>query len=743
MEYDYSGEKFLERLFNDLYLSEEVQHTSKKDERKEVSIKKYMDRLDRIHKLANTEEKKEILKQFYYRKYVINENNIPSGLDKKEIIEGQKKRLSMWIDYLTDENAKYPMWAKYWAFQGMLKLGTLDEVRGIYQRRTKETIAPFVEANPEIIAQCIDNMINYIKSKQTSNNEIKPMLETGSFKKLYEYYEKKFKNNIKKSGTNIGKWVKYNEGSKNDAIKLCKSLENKSTGWCTASEGMAINQVCGGGGYPGGDFYVYYTLDENNEYTNPRIAIRMEGKTSIGEIRGIAEHQNLEEEMIDILESKLNEMTFIDKKDVYKNIKIVNELRELYQIYRKYVLKEELNFEELMSLYTKKYGFGWENDPTAIKIKTNYKIGNKKTFLEVFKQKADALKYASKELLGDKEIILKVVRQDGKKLFYASEELQGDKEVVLEAIKKYGYALEYASEELQRDKEVVLEAVKQDGKALIYASEELQGDKEVVLEAVKQAGEALCYASEELKRDKEVVIEAVRQDGYALECASEELRNDKEVVLEAVKQDGYALEYASEELQRDKEVVLEAIKQNGRTLKYASEELQRDKEVILEAVRQDGEALRYASEELQRNKKVVIEAVRQDGFALYHASKKLQGDKEVVLEALKQNVFALKYVSEELRNDKDFIILCVHKYPESFKKLIKEFENELNNAKPSVFNRNSLTFYNFIYDIAKCELDKMAKSKFKDIKPAKKVSSIVDDTPVMDVEESDEIVIKR
>jgi len=198
MEYDYSGEKFLERLFKDLYLSEEVQHTSKKGERKGVAIKKYMDRLDRIHKLANTEEKKEILKQFYYRKYVINENNIPSGLDKKEIIEGQKKRLSMWIDYLTNENAKYPMWAKYWAFQGMLKLGTLDEVRGIYQRRTKETIAPFVEANPEIIAQCIDDMINYIKSKQSSNTEIKPMLETGSFKKLYEYYEKKFNNNIKK-----------------------------------------------------------------------------------------------------------------------------------------------------------------------------------------------------------------------------------------------------------------------------------------------------------------------------------------------------------------------------------------------------------------------------------------------------------------------------------------------------------------------------------------------------------------
>ena len=48
---------------------------------------------------------------------------------------------------------------------------------------------------------------------------------------------------------------------------------------------MAINQVCGGGNYSGGDFYVYYTK-EDDKYTMPRIAIRMNGKTNIGEIRG-------------------------------------------------------------------------------------------------------------------------------------------------------------------------------------------------------------------------------------------------------------------------------------------------------------------------------------------------------------------------------------------------------------------------------------------------------------------------
>ena len=44
----------------------------------------------------------------------------------------------MWINYLIDENAKYPMWAKYWAFRGMLKIGAYDEATDTYKKRSEK-----------------------------------------------------------------------------------------------------------------------------------------------------------------------------------------------------------------------------------------------------------------------------------------------------------------------------------------------------------------------------------------------------------------------------------------------------------------------------------------------------------------------------------------------------------------------------------------------------------------------------
>ena len=43
----------------------------------------------------------------------------------------------------------------------------------------------------------------------------------------------------------------------------------------------------------GGDFYVYYSINENREPVIPRVAIRMEGD-HIAEVRGIAHDQNVD-----------------------------------------------------------------------------------------------------------------------------------------------------------------------------------------------------------------------------------------------------------------------------------------------------------------------------------------------------------------------------------------------------------------------------------------------------------------
>ncbi len=712
MKEDYLGEKFLNRLYKDLYLSEEVQHTSEKDDKKEEAIKKYMDRLKKVHNLANTESKKNLLKSFYFRKYIIKEENIPYGLNKKEIIDSQKKRLSMWIDYLTDDDAMYPMWAKYWAFQGMLKLGTYDEARNVYQRRSDNTLAPFVDANPEIISNCIFNMMNYLESKETLNLEIKPILESGSFKKLYEYYENKFNlANKQKTNSTQGIWIKYNYKNKDDANKLAFSLENKGTKWCTANESMAINQICGGGGYLGGDFYVYYTLDDENKYTIPRIAIRMNETKSIGEIRGVAENQNLEEEMMNPLESKLNEMLFLSDEERNNQLTIINDLKELYKIHKKTVYKIDLNENEIVLLYTKKYGFGWENDPMVMKtidlrdiiidldriknlddkcrifskniniIPKTFVIYDKQFMLRLLEYDIHAFQFGNEELKNDLEIVLSLinkkasnfkslnekfrndrdfilsaVKQNGLVFKYISNEFKNDREIILEALKENVYSFEFVSEKVKNDKDFVLSAVKENGLVLEFVSEELKHDKTVILEAIRQNGNALQFAGEEIKNDREISLEVVKKNGLNLGATSEKYKDDREFVLSAIKQNGKSLQYASERLKNDREIVLEAIKKYPTAISYASERLKRDRQIVLEAVRKDGNVLFYLSKEIRNDKQIALEAVKQNGYAIINLTKELKRDKEVLTKAIKENADVFSFIDDDLKKDKNFVL---------------------------------------------------------------------------------------
>ena len=260
--------------------------------------------------------------------------------------------------FLSEDAKVYPFWAKYWAFQGMLKLGTYDKAKGIFNKRDKNTISPFVDLNREALAMSIDLMIKILNKEEIDDKELENLVKTGSFQKIYTHILTKVLNNNKNIiKRNIGEWVKYNQGS--DHLPLVKSLEGYNTGWCTAGECTAKNQL------KNGDFYVYYTLDENDEYKVPRVAIRMEyGK--IGEIRGIAKDQNLESEMEEVVKEKIKD--FPDKEEYYRK---VNDMKLLTHIYKKHNENKELTKEELRFLYEideNIMGFGYGHDPRIKEI---------------------------------------------------------------------------------------------------------------------------------------------------------------------------------------------------------------------------------------------------------------------------------------------------------------------------------------------------------------------------------------
>ena len=411
-----NGEEFLNKMYTNMYLEKTVQnHTTNKDT-PAGKIGKYIERLDRIHKEAKYNERRlHVLKEFYYDKYIIKE--LPENyinLQKrilrergygdveiddnqkeeclKQVREEQKHSLDTWIDYLIGDDVMYPMWFKNYAFRGMITLNKYDKEKESFGKRTSTTTEPFVELNREALALVYDILKREIGENTLTEEQVELLTKGESFKKLYTYY---YINTLPKDmdKETEGIWKKYNQGE--NYKELWKSLQGKNTGWCTAGEETCKSQI------KGGDFYVYYTKDEKGNYTNPRIAIRMEGREEIGEVRGIGKNQNIEENMTSIAEEKLKEFPNHEQYN-----KKVRDMKLLTEIDHKQERGKELTKEELEFLYEideKIEGFGYQKDPRIKEIIE--KRNKRKDLAYIFECKENEIAFTKKELRKNKCII--------------------------------------------------------------------------------------------------------------------------------------------------------------------------------------------------------------------------------------------------------------------------------------------------------------------------------------------------
>ncbi len=108
------------------------------------------------------------------------------------IISDQKSTLDNWIDYFTSADSNsYPMWAKYWAFNSMLKLSTYDKEKHAFSKRDKGTVAPFPDLNREALAYVVDAIVKKVNKRKITNIEDNPelqkLLQGANFGKLYAY----------------------------------------------------------------------------------------------------------------------------------------------------------------------------------------------------------------------------------------------------------------------------------------------------------------------------------------------------------------------------------------------------------------------------------------------------------------------------------------------------------------------------------------------------------------------------
>ena len=278
------------------------------------------------------------------------------------LIKDQKQSLDAWLEYfLSDDTAKYPTWAKVWAFEEMSKLRALNSGETKFTNRSRDTTSMFPELNREALGILMDGLTKRVSVHSTPvDKEFRALLEKERFAELYAWTLKRVESTRGDLRVTAGKWVTYPKGS--DPQALVRAIDCKGTGWCTVGVSTAASQL------KAGDFHVYFSLDSLSEPTQPRIAIRME-EQKIAEVRGIAKDQNLDPHIAptEILEKKLSE--FGVEGDKYK--KRSSDMKRLTELAKMNEAKQALTRDELKFLYEVDNpieGFGYQKDPRISEI---------------------------------------------------------------------------------------------------------------------------------------------------------------------------------------------------------------------------------------------------------------------------------------------------------------------------------------------------------------------------------------
>jgi len=416
-------------------------------------IRTYLDRLENVfmpRKLENhpdfnrQERNLELLKNSIFDRCVTKLEDVPdsylerqlrerglsgdyaqaSEKDKQElkyqnlepVLRDQQASLEQWIDYFGSTDSNYmPIALKYWVFREITSLQEYDKDNHKFPKREQEknstgkkvniTVNKFPDLNQEALGYVLNAIQNKYQGKapeleydiaQTERENFQKFLQGENFAKLYAWSIELI-NPIPEHLLKItdGKWIKYQKGSSHRP--LVDSIRRKGTGWCTAGENTAKTQL------NAGEFYVYYSLDDESKPTIPRIAIRMEGG-NIGEIRGIGYKQNMDPfiDATDVLKNKLdekdtNENPIFSDKELY--LKKDHDMRFLTQIENKTKKSQQLTKEDRTFLYeidSQIQGFGYQKDPRIAEIREQRNQEN--DMLDIFECTKEQIAYNINEV---------------------------------------------------------------------------------------------------------------------------------------------------------------------------------------------------------------------------------------------------------------------------------------------------------------------------------------------------------
>lgn len=282
---------------------------------------------------------------------------------RRQLIEAaqadQRGSLDKWVEYLGGDDGSYPDWFKRYTWDSVLKLGAYDKEKGKFDRRDTSTVAPYPELNREALAYAYDTVKKFhVLNESVDDAKLKQILKEGSFGRLYAHAvtevtpdDPELRNDVR------GSWTQFHQTTDpRTARRLSGSLQGHGTGWCTAGESTAETQL------NSGDFYVYYTRDEDGKDTIPRVAIRMQSG-EVAEVRGVLPSQELEPVLADIASDKLQDLPggeeYIQRAADMKHLTAIDDLLSKDP-------HAELSADDVAFLYELNRtieGFGYDNDP--------------------------------------------------------------------------------------------------------------------------------------------------------------------------------------------------------------------------------------------------------------------------------------------------------------------------------------------------------------------------------------------
>lgn len=289
---------------------------------------------------------------------------VKKGEEKQKV---QADTLSEWVEYLNGKDTNYPDWFKYYAIDGVTKLGAFDKEKGRFTRRDSDSLAPFPRLSRGALAK-VRSWVEDVRldklalpaefDDEDKQKALKTAVSGGNFGQLYvlaleRLNEGTISDELRK--VTDGTWKTYQQGS--DPAGLYGDLQGFGLDWCTSTDVYTAKDHV-----DGGDFHVFYSNDEQGKPQIPRIAVRMyNGK--VAEVRGIDPSQALEPIMADIASEKLQDLPgseeYIQSAADMKHLTAIDNL-----------LSEdpnaELSAENVAFLYELSRsieGFGYDDDP--------------------------------------------------------------------------------------------------------------------------------------------------------------------------------------------------------------------------------------------------------------------------------------------------------------------------------------------------------------------------------------------